>query len=234
MNWTDKVRAAEDRIEAFRQTAEDLRKYEPQGEDLVGGLDWSKEPDIARFEQAREMLAPNNLLARDAPTAINELEELAARGSIASMWYLGWAFERGKVVPVNKARAEKWFRLGAEQGPLSMRRNLAAFYMNDNRFAEAKPILELLTEQNFPPGVRMLGRMYANGLGVERDIPKARELLERASASGNIRAKILLAKYWMSGKFGKKRRLRAFVLAWQATRDKDHLESVFPSSSRLL
>jgi TPR repeat protein len=153
MNWTDKIRETEEQIESFRQTMEELRKYEPQGEDLIGGLDWSKEPDLARYERARAMLASDNFLARDTSSAISELEELASQGSVASMWRLGWTFAHGKGVPVDKARAEYWLRQGAERKSIAMCRNLAGFYMEDSRFTEARPLVEFLAEQNFPTGI---------------------------------------------------------------------------------
>jgi localization factor PodJL len=71
----------------------------------------------------------------------------------------------------------------------------------------------------YMPSTRQLGGLYLRGTGVERDLNKAREFFERASASGNVFAKRDLAYLLIRGHFGFLQILRGAGLFFTAIKD---------------
>lgn len=150
-------------------------------------IDWSAEPDQARLYRA------HNMLQTSPVAALRELKELAALGSVMSMVYLGDAYKLGKGTDISLPDAESWYRRAADTGsPLGIY-FLGRLYFASKRYTQAIEVFSVAAESDYAPAVHFLGRMYASGKGVKKDLVKAELLLERASKSGSVLAKGVLA-----------------------------------------
>ena len=65
---------------------------------------------------------------------------------------------------------------------------------NDKKYKDAIPHLQKAADGDNPAAQRTLGQAYENGLGVTRNLDKARSLYQRASAQGDSDAKAALAR----------------------------------------
>lgn len=75
-------------------------------------VDWSLEPDLNELRRAVDELSSDPL------KALRDLERLANRGSLASMLYIGQAYESGSAGHANLERAEEWYRRAADAGQI--------------------------------------------------------------------------------------------------------------------
>ena len=160
---------------------------------LSDELDGSAEPDVERLRSLWAIL-------RDNPQeAIPGLEELAERGSVASMYFLANYYRFGnrtkafsgkwdELAAIDLQKAEKWYRQAAEAGMVRGYYHLGIIYYNQMRFLEAKEAYEKAALGKFSGAMRLLAHMYFRGDGVEEDRTKARSLLSEAVELGNIRA----------------------------------------------
>ena len=89
---------------------------------------------------------------------------------------------------------------------------LGRVYLDLKRYAEAQRMFEIGVSENDAPSMNMLGRMYKNGIGVNRDITRARSLLEKSVSLGNLFAKRSLAEILLRGNFGPLQFLRGIYL----------------------
>lgn len=165
-------------------------------------IDWESEPDHD------ELLLAADLRESDPIQALSRFEALARRGSTTSMAYIGDMYlQRSRLYRSSLGRpyshrsdmdgdwqeAERWLREGAERGSAIACYLLAWTYVNVGKPQEALHPLEVAAAQGYAPALNMLGRIYlAADTGVERDIPKARRYLERASAKGNLAGRAAL------------------------------------------
>lgn len=156
-------------------------------------MDIRNEPDIAALRNARAALRKNPI------QAINELEALAARGSVASRIYLGRAFLDGTAGGVDLNASEKWFGSAAEQGSIYASYCLGRVYLQMRKYSQAEGAFKTAAKDNYPPALRMLGFMYIRGFTGSRDWIHAKELLERATAEGDFYAKGYLAGVLVHG-----------------------------------
>jgi uncharacterized protein len=159
-------------------------------------IDWTKEPNLDELRTAYSLLATNFDLAR------SKLDELADRGSIASLLYLGDAYSRGDYVVKELDKAKVCFKRAEAIGwiPASYRLGRTCYALRDYR-----PAFEAFsrgTAKNYLPAVYRLGMMYGEGLGTRKDLNECRRLLNIAASEGHLFAKRDLAVRYLCGSFG--------------------------------
>lgn len=158
--------------------------------------DCENEPDLTRLNEA------HGLLETDPARAVKELQSLAELGSLSSMLYLGWAYQKGTGVDVDTKQAEIWFRRAYEKGSKLAIYYLGHLYLGQQEYSKAQEVFAVGASMDYAPAIYCLGQMYVDGAGVSKQPDKARALLEQATALGHIFAKRSLAKLLMSGQFG--------------------------------
>ncbi len=192
---------------------------------------WEKEPDLKQLWIVQEMRKT------DPARAIEGLRALAEKGSSRSMLHLGWSYQKGIGVPADMAQAEKWFRLAYEKGPAKIKKEAAYFlgwiYFLRNDYAKAHELFSAGAAMDYPPAIYRLARMYRDGLGVEKQPDKARQLFEKASALGNLFAKRGLALQLLSGHFGFMNILRGLGLLLRSSKQIFLVAGKNPSSEQL-
>lgn len=103
-----------------------------------------------------------------------------------SMIYLGYAYRDGSGVNKDLIQTENWYRRAADAGSIMALYELGILYIQQKRYDEAKQAFRFAAAAGYAPAIHQLGRMYCFGMGVEKDIRKAKTLWEDASASGHI------------------------------------------------
>ena len=100
----------------------------------------------------------------------------------------------GNGTPLDKKRAEYWYRQVANAGSVFGHQCLGRLYVQEKRYAEAKPEFEFGAARGSPVARLALGKLYFLGWGVEKDHDRARRYYEQAIDRGSVIAKAYLAR----------------------------------------
>ncbi len=143
------------------------------------------------------LLDAEDLFQRGATDeATRLLETLAARGDPAAALRLAQAYDSGRGVPADVARAERMYRLAAASGEVDALYNLGVFHDKARDGArdaqEAVRWFRRAADQRDAQAQLNLGILFYKGDGVPVDHVQARAWLELAADNGNARAKDLL------------------------------------------
>ena len=157
---------------------------------------YEAEPDLKEFIRLRDLVPEN------PAQALREIEGLADRGSAMSMLYIADALRTGSTYQQDLEKAEGWYRHVVHAGLPHGAHGLGLIHRMRNKYSEAMEEFEVGVQGSFAPSMNMLGLMYFNGEGVEKDILKAKKLWRRALDLGNLWSKQNLARACVSGKFG--------------------------------
>jgi hypothetical protein len=118
------------------------------------------------------------------------------------MVYLGEANALGIGTKIDLEIAEEWYLRAARTGSVVGTYELGRFFLDLKRFAEAAEAFRAGVEKDDPSSMRMLAVLHLEGKGVEKDLRKARSLLETAVVRGNVFAKRSLGLLLIFGGFG--------------------------------
>ena len=135
----------------------------------------------------------------DAAAAVAWYTRAAEAGQVDAQFNLGNCYRKGLGVIADAAVAFKWFTCAADAGDASAMNSLAVCYDKGVGVAvdsaEAIALFTRAAEAGNAVAQSNLGLRYLGGtLGVARDLAKAREWLERATAGGYEPAVMELAK----------------------------------------
>lgn len=154
--------------------------------------------------------------------ALEQYRALAERGSTQAQIFVGWMYQHGRGVAMNREEARRWYEKAA-----GARSPEGIFYLGklcfiEQHYADAKRHFEDATAKNYSPAVYRLGRMYELGTGVPLDKHKAFKYFERAAQMGHLFAERAIAGRMIKGAYGALRipeGLYRFVRAlWLAAR----------------
>jgi TPR repeat protein len=130
----------------------------------------------------------------DYKTAVERWRGPAIAGNPDAQFNLGQAYKLGRGVPADLNMAEEWYRKAAMQGHPQAEDNYGLALFQNGKRAEALVWLEKSAARGEPRAQFVLGTMYFNGDGVERDWVRAYALIVRASQSGLPQASTALAQ----------------------------------------
>ena len=116
-------------------------------------------------------------------------------------------------------RAEFWFRRATAHGSLEGSFLLGALCRSCGRYEEALAAYSIGALQNFPPSIYWIGRMYADGMGVDANADKAIDLWRQASNLGHFYAARNLAIMHLQGRFGLAEVPRGIAMLFSVIRD---------------
>jgi TPR repeat protein len=153
--------------------------------------DWARETHKDQVPQAFKLVQ-----TRPAE-GLALCERLANAGSATAMVYAGIIYRDGLGRPPDSIEAEKWFRMAADKGTVSAYHFLGCLYGRLNRLQESREAFAIAGAKDYGPALNLLGRIYASGHGVEKNIPRAIQYFERASEVGHLGGRILLARLLM-------------------------------------
>jgi TPR repeat protein len=147
-----------------------------------------------------------DLRKTDPVRAHEEFRQMAEQGSVYNMFHLAWTYDFGCGTAVNFEQAVHWYRRAFNEG-VGYWKAEAAFYLGNiyyarKDYATAHEYLQYACDQCIAKAIYVMGRMYARGLGVDKDVEKARSLCEQAACLGNFYALGYLAMQDLTGRFG--------------------------------
>ncbi len=112
-------------------------------------------------------------------------DPIAAEFKLMDMYFDGGYFGYGKDYSKAKLLAENLYSRDSEQSLYAGLR-FALMYKYENENKKSIEILENLVKKEYPPAYHWLGVAYKNGDGVEKDIIKGNELINKAMTMGVI------------------------------------------------
>lgn len=171
----------------------------------------AQEPDLKRLQDAYA------LLSTDTPRALMELEDLAKSGSVTSMGYLGKTYKDGSYA--DPVKAERWLIAAYERGSLNAALSLGGIYYRQGSFDLAEKMFTDGALNGNGAAMYWLARIYMRGRVTEEKYSKIKDLLEDATAQGQIRAKNSLAFLLMKGRYGIKNVPRGVYLYFSSLID---------------
>lgn len=124
----------------------------------------------------------------DYKKAIAEWRGPAVAGDADAQFNMGQAYKLGRGVPADMAQAEEWYRKAALQGHPQAEENYGLTLFENNKRMQAAEWLQKAASRGEPRSQYVLGTMYFNGDGVEKDWIRAYALTARASALGLAQA----------------------------------------------
>lgn len=106
-------------------------------------------------------------------TALHSLQPLAKLGDSFAQNTLGNMFWRGHGVTQDKAEAERWYRLAAEQGYAHAQINIGSMYHFGKGVPkdgiEALRWYHLAAKQGYAQAQYLIGHIYVTGVGVQKN-----------------------------------------------------------------
>jgi len=137
-------------------------------------------------------------LTKDAHAAVLAYRRAAELGDVRAMVNLGFAYDHGEGVKLDKKKAVKYYRMAADRGYASAQYNLGACFTKGDGvaqdYAEAFRFSKLAADQGYACGETSLGWMYERGRGVAQNSAEAVRWYERAAAKGHEAAAARLAE----------------------------------------
>jgi hypothetical protein len=115
-------------------------------------------------------------------------------GDVRAMIFLGYAYETGSAVKLDKKQAMKLYRMAADRGDAVAQNNLGILLYSEKNYEEAFRYHALSADQGYTSGENNLACCYRDGEGTEVDLGKARYWFERAAAKGYEKATKSLAR----------------------------------------
>ena len=114
-------------------------------------------------------------------------------------YLLGQIYYNGYRVTASKSEAEKWYQRAIKKGSLAACCKLASYYINyihgQQIYNIGFTLLDGAYKRGSVEGTRLLGLCYKDGIGVKKDLSKAKALLKEASQKGDIAATEELKKF---------------------------------------
>jgi TPR repeat protein len=174
------------------------------------GLQARDDPFHEEFEHARSLLD-----GPDWERGLEQLEKLAAMGSmlsticVAGCMLEGWGYDQ------DLAGAETWYRAAAGSGFSAGVFGLGITYLRMGRFPEAAEELKRAASQDYRPAYNALANLYSRGEGVPLDRQQALSLWRTGASKGHLQAKRGLAWGLMHGYGGLTGRIEGLGIAFQ-------------------
>eukprot|EP01125_Pyxidicula_operculata_P010425 TRINITY_DN3429_c0_g1_i1.p1 TRINITY_DN3429_c0_g1~~TRINITY_DN3429_c0_g1_i1.p1 ORF type:complete len:732 (+),score=112.67 TRINITY_DN3429_c0_g1_i1:98-2293(+) len=151
-------------------------------------------------------------------TAAHYLKMAANQGNAISQCFMGVLHDNGLGVKKDTEKAVEYFKLATKKRLCAAQYHLGIKYysgvgVNQNYF-KAAHYFTLASEQTDEEGsanaLYALGRMYEDGLGVERDVQKSVELIQAAANKGFAEAQYYVASAYQKGKGTTRNNIVAF------------------------
>lgn len=149
-----------------------------------------------------KLYAAGRIVDFDRKKAHELFEKGYAAGSLSAACHLGWCFEYGVAVAKNPPKARELWELADRKGFACAPLFLSNYYSDKQDYIKAIELIKQSISRDCVEGSYELSHMYANGLGVEKDLHKAQELCAAAAMAGSKRAIYTMAYNYQFGKSG--------------------------------
>ena len=196
---------------------------------MTNPINWDQEPALAALRRAIDVTLV------DPSEGEVLLRALIEKGSVHAMLHLGYLYA---VRPKDAGgpdlcEAEHWYRMACEAGSPEATFYLGRLYLKTKSNDQAREAFEIGARRGYAPCLFHLGRIYRDGLGVERRFALAREMFERAASLDHLYAKRALGRMLLAGRFGFLGRFKGLRLVLVAAIDACKEIQKNPDSERL-
>lgn len=164
------------------------------------GLSQGEKHEIAGEVLSQGLRFYNGKTEEDAAKALAYFKEADKLGHMKAARYIGLLYQEGRGVPKNDKETASWFKKGAEDGDITSQYLLGKCYEDgtgvERDYALALKWYRKSAERGdiiAAPGMTGEALLLEKGLGGERNLPLARQLLTKAAALGYAPAKEALA-----------------------------------------
>ena len=107
-------------------------------------------------------------------------------GDVIAMLNLGNMYEIGAGIKLDKEKARRLYRMGADRGDAKAQFNLARLLLQESdESQEAFELFKLSAALGFTDAIYMIGWCYLHGTGVALDRAEAKRWYQRAAAKGD-------------------------------------------------
>ena len=173
--------------------------------DLKKSVTWYKKAIAQGYKTAQYTLGKLLIEKRlDPKEGLMWMEKSANQGDTDAFRYLGYAFNSGEYIEINKKKSFDWYRKGAELGQAECQANLAFFYgkgeVVDQNHYLAFEWSKKAAKNGSALGQYNLSVSYSKGKAVEVDHDKANYWLKKAADNGNAKAQYEMYTRHVNGK----------------------------------
>lgn len=181
-------------------------------------LYWLRRSAYNGYAQAQNNLAIYFLQGKNVPQNVDSgfyfMQKAAAQNNPSSLYQLGVLYLIGAGTTIDSTKGLEYVSKAAMLENIDAIELLANVYDGD-KYAPFFTWLQKAASMNNVAGMKKLGVVYMQGMGVPQDFEKAAEWLHKATDSNDIYAMFLLANLYHSGKTPNKS-LKDAVELWRA------------------
>ena len=174
--------------------------------------------DVAAFAW---FLLAQNFGSRPAIDAVKRMTEEAGNRQTNAFEKIGDMYQKGDDLPESYNAAVNWYRKAAENGEARVQVKLANLLLHDPtgtpNYNEVHRLCEKAAKQNSPTGAYCVGELYEQGLGLERDLPKAAAWFSEAAKMGLADAALRLGEMYWKGEGLKQDKISAYEFMYLAS-----------------
>lgn len=194
-------------------TATDAESVFQQGRAFLSGQGVTKDPKMAfdLMKKAAELDHPEAIgglgyfyangvaVEKDEVEAVKWFRAGAEKGGSKAQYNFARMLLDGKGVEHNPATGQEWLRKSADQGLADALFTLGNIYYfgefgETKDFERAFPLLLQAAEKGYIDAQNMVGVMFSEGLGVERDENVAMQWYRKAAVEGHVKAQSNLGR----------------------------------------
>lgn len=122
----------------------------------------------------------------DPVTARIWFQKAAEQGFARSQNELGLLYVDGEGVDGDRQQAAMWFEKAAVQGHAGAMNNLGSIYAENDEYEKAVPWFQRSADKGYIEALYNLAMCYLSGKGVNKDVEKAKQLLQSAADKGDV------------------------------------------------
>ncbi|MBO4502601.1 MAG: sel1 repeat family protein [Candidatus Methanomethylophilus sp.] len=129
-------------------------------------------------------------LPQDYSKAFELFTKGAEEGNVFCQYYLGECYRNGRGTKPDEAVAMRWYKKAADQGHIVSKR-IIEDQRNKEILEDQTPFatFEKSARAGNAQSMYIVGRYYEDGIGIEKDLNKAKEWYRKAKKRGNSAAK---------------------------------------------
>ena len=144
------------------------------------------EGDARAQQQLGQIYLDGSGVKKAPAVALKWFRMAADQGDAEGQWKLGEIYAKGLCVEKNGEEAAKWWRMAAEQGLTMAQTRLIYFAQSGDAASQLN--VKIMAENGFVEAQDFLGEMYAQGLGVAKDMVESVKWYRMAAEQGNLGA----------------------------------------------
>lgn len=165
--------------------------------------------------------------------AFGMFEKLAREDCETAILHMGWMLQEGLGVRQEMDKARSYYEKAAHSGSPVGYFYLGVVHEKMGKLEDALKAYTKSSDQNYLPATYRVGKMYAEGAGMQVNYQKAQEYLRRAADKGHVFAQRSLAGIMIKNKLGAKNIVPGVVLLIKGFYDLWRISSMDPQSEKL-